>query len=114
MVFSRQAHRYRLAEVRRAAADVHGHIEHFTDRDANQFALGVLQLVMQATQYAFLRARVVVLDELGVQTGGVLERLGVETLVEETALVTEHLGFDDQNTGQIGGDDIHENFHRQM
>lgn len=54
----------------------------------------------------------VVLHELLIQAGRVLERLGVETLVEETALVTKNLGFDDQNTGQIGGDYIHEDFHR--
>ena len=54
----------------------------------------------------------VVLHELGIQTGRVLERLGVEALVKETALVTKHLRFDDQNTWQIGGDYIHGGFHR--
>ncbi|MNK83296.1 hypothetical protein D3C87_1031010 [compost metagenome] len=114
MVFGRQAHSHRFSEVRRAAANVHGDIQYFTDSYPDQFALSVLQLVMQATQYAFLRARVVVLNELRVQTGSVLERLGIETLVEKAALVTEHLRFDDQDTGQVGGDYIHGEFHRQV
>jgi hypothetical protein len=62
---------------------------------------------MQTAQYTFLRAGVVVLNELGVQTGCLFESLGVEALIEEAALVTKYLGFDDQNTGQVGGDYIH-------
>lgn len=54
----------------------------------------------------------VVLHELRIQAGCVLERLGIETLVEETALVTKNLGFDNQNAGQIGGDYIHEDFQK--
>lgn len=107
MVVGRQAHRDPFAEMRRGAANVHGHVQHFTGGDADQFALSVLQLVMQAAQYAFLRAGMVVLNELGVQAGCFFESLGVETLIEEAALVTKYLGFDDQNTGQVGGDYIH-------
>lgn len=112
VVLRRQAHRHPFAEMRRAATNVHGHIEHFAGSHTDQFALSVFELVMQATQYAFLRARMVVLHELRIQAGRVLERLGIETLVEETALVTKNLGFNDQNTGQIGGDYIHEDFQR--
>lgn len=99
-----------FAEVRRAATDIDGHVEHFTGRDADQFALGVFQLVMQATQDALLRAGMVILDKLCIQAGRVLKSLGVEAFVKETAFVTKYLGFDDQNTGQVGGDYIHENF----
>ncbi|MNO05576.1 hypothetical protein D3C81_2270230 [compost metagenome] len=49
----------------------------------------------------------VVLNKLCVQTSRFFEGLGIEALVEEAALITKNLGFDDQNTGQVGGDYIH-------
>ena len=49
----------------------------------------------------------VVLNELRIQASGFLESLGVEAFVEKPPFVTENLGFDDQNTGQVGGHYIH-------
>ncbi|MNT89743.1 hypothetical protein D3C72_2305270 [compost metagenome] len=49
----------------------------------------------------------VVLNELRIQASGFLESLGVETFVEKPPFVTENLGLDDQNTGQVGGHNIH-------
>ena len=107
MVVGGQAHRDPFAEMRRAAANVHGHVQHFTGGDADQFALSVFQLVVQAAQYAFLRAGMVVLHESGVQAGCFFESLGVEAFIEEAALITKYLGLDDQNTGQVGDDYVH-------
>ncbi|MNH11944.1 hypothetical protein D3C79_714730 [compost metagenome] len=75
----------------------------------HQFALGVLDLVMQATQHAFLGARMVVLDERHVDAGHLREVAGVEALKEKTTLIGEHLGFDDQDVGYRGCNDIHGN-----
>ena len=49
----------------------------------------------------------VVLDENRFETGQFPEFSGVETFVEKTTIVTENLGLDDQNTGQVGGHNIH-------
>jgi len=107
MVVGGQAHGDPLAEMRRAATDIHSDIEDFASGNADQFALGIFQLVMQPAQHAFLRARMVVLDKLRVEAGGVLKGLGIETFVKEPALITKHLGFDDQDTRQVSGDYIH-------
>ncbi|MNS66451.1 hypothetical protein D3C72_996690 [compost metagenome] len=62
---------------------------------------------MQTAQHALLRTGVVVLNEFSVQSGGLFESPGVEALIEETTFVTKDLGFEDQNTGQVGGHYIH-------
>jgi hypothetical protein len=62
---------------------------------------------MQAAQDAFLRAGMVVLNEFRLQASRFFESLGIEAFIEEATLVTKYLGFDDQNTGQVGGDYIH-------
>ncbi|MNG24727.1 hypothetical protein D3C84_1094870 [compost metagenome] len=62
---------------------------------------------MQTAQYAFLRAGMVVLNELRLQASRLFESPGIEAFIEETAFVTKYLGFDDQNARQVGGDYIH-------
>ena len=100
VILGRQVYTHPLAEIRRASADIDGYVQHFTGGDAHQFALGVFELVMQAAQHAFLRARVVVLHKLALEPGGPFKGAGVEAFVEKTALITEHFGFDDQYAGQ--------------
>ncbi|MNE56665.1 hypothetical protein D3C80_1515900 [compost metagenome] len=107
MVLGGQPHSDPFAEMRRAATDINGNVEDFTDGDTNQFALSVFQLVVQAAQYAFLRARMIVLDELCVQASRLFKSLGIEAFIKEASLITKYLRFDDQNTGQISGDYIH-------
>ena len=107
IVLRRKTHGYPLAEMWRAAPHINSHIKDFPGTDPNQFVLGILKLVMQPAQHAFLRARMVVLNELSAQASGFLENLRIETFVEKTTIVTENLGLDDQNTGQVGGHNIH-------
>lgn len=114
VVFGGKSHGNPFAEVWRTTTDVDRHIEHFTGTDAHQFALGVLQLIMQATQHALLRARVIVLYELGFHSGQFLECLGVEALIEKAAFITKYLRFDDQDIRQVGGDYLHGVFLRQL
>ncbi|MNP73193.1 hypothetical protein D3C76_1698800 [compost metagenome] len=54
MVVGGQSHGDPFTEVRRAATDVYGDVQHFTGRDTDQFALGIFQLVMQTAQHALL------------------------------------------------------------
>ncbi|MOA34585.1 hypothetical protein D3C78_1559650 [compost metagenome] len=99
MVFGGQSYSDPLAEMWRATADIDGNVEYFTNGDTNQFALSVFQLVVQAAQYAFLRARMIVLDELCVQASRLFKSLGIEAFIKEASLITKDLRFDDQNTG---------------
>ncbi|MCY1562206.1 hypothetical protein D9M68_995640 [compost metagenome] len=64
-------------------------------------------MVVQATQYAALRARVVVLDERAAQAGGLGEGASVEAFIEEAAFIAEHLGLENQYIRQLGGDYMH-------
>jgi hypothetical protein len=69
LVLGRQFAAIPLAEGRRALADIDRHVEHRAGGGAHQLALRLLDLVMQAAQHAFRRARVVVLHELGGDAG---------------------------------------------
>ncbi|MCY1434843.1 hypothetical protein D9M71_509180 [compost metagenome] len=106
-IVGRQPYPDPLPEVRGTAADIDSNIQHFTVGHANQLALGIFQLIVQPTKYAFLRLGVVVLDKGCAYTGFFFERFGVETLVEETAVITEYFRFEDQYTRQISSNYVH-------
>ena len=78
---------------------VHRDIDHFTGNDSDQFALRLLDLVMQAAQNTAPGFAVVILHEARA-TDHFLERAGVVTLVEEAAIVAEHFGFEEFHIGQ--------------
>ena len=52
-VFSRQDFARPFAESRRTFAHIDGNVKYFADNNADEFALRVFGLVMQAAQYAF-------------------------------------------------------------
>ena len=52
------------AEVGGVAAKVDGDVPDMAREDADELALGLAELIMQATEYAFDRERLVVLNEL--------------------------------------------------
>lgn len=52
-----------LAKVRRVAAEIDGNVPNMTGEDADQFALRLTELVMQATKHAFDREGLVILNE---------------------------------------------------
>ena len=96
----------RAAEVRRAAPDVHGHIQHPATGDAHQLALGVFALVMQAAQHAASRAGMIVLHE---GAGDALRGQDVfaEAFDEKSPGIAMHDGLDEQDAGQGGFLDVH-------
>jgi len=59
-----------FAEVRRVAAKINGDVPDMAGEDADELALGLAELVVQATEYAFDRERLIVLNELRGKTGG--------------------------------------------
>jgi len=92
-----------LTEGFRAFSEVDRDIEDFALHDTNEFTLRLLDLVVQAAQNVPGRLGMVVLHEFALETGGMLEGTGVETLEEEATVVTEDLGFEDDNFGDSGG-----------
>ena len=109
VVLLRQLDADPLAEAGRGLAQVDGHVEDAAAGDPHELALGLLDLVVQAAQYALAGAGVVVLHEVRREAGGVLEGLGVEALHEEAAGVAEDFRFEDQQVRDRGRDHFHQN-----
>jgi hypothetical protein len=59
-----------FSEVRGVAAKIDGDVPDVTGEDANEFALGPGELVMQPAEDAFAGEGLVVLNKLGGKTGG--------------------------------------------
>ncbi len=59
-----------FAEVWRVAAKIDGDVPNMTGKDADEFALRLAELVMQAAEHALDGKGLVVLDELFRKTGG--------------------------------------------
>ncbi len=94
------------AESRRAAADIHRDVEHLALDDADQFALCVPDLQMEAAKRAGHRSRVVVLHEraLDAVLAVAVDVIGLE---EEPAPVHVHIRFDHENVRKFGRDESH-------
>ncbi|CEZ23973.1 Uncharacterised protein [Neisseria meningitidis] len=95
-----------FAESRRTFAHIDGHVEHFADNYAYEFALCVFGLVVQAAQYAFAGFGVVFLHE------GAVADLGLEPFVAEgfhkkAARVAEDLGLKQFYVRNGGINDVH-------
>ena len=73
------------------------------DRVLRQFALGLLQLILQATQHALAAAAVVVVvfQKVHIHAGDLVEVLLVEAFKKEASAVTENFGFEDEDVGDI-------------
>lgn len=107
-------HPHPLAEGRGRFAQIHGHVEDAAAGDPHELALGLFDLVVQAAQHTLARAGVVVLHEIHVKTGGVVEGLSVVAFHEEAAGVAEHFGLEDQEARDGGFDDLHQNTFSSM
>src|SRR5206468_11363009 len=95
-----------FSERRRATADIDRDIENLARGHTNQLPLRLTDLVVQPTQHAFLRARVVVLDEPCVDSRA-LEFPLVPALEEEAARVAEYARLNKQYVGNPGRSDFH-------
>jgi len=101
-VFGRKYFANPLAEGFGAFSEVDRDIEDLALCDAHEFALGLLNLVVQATQDVFGGATVVVLHEIYVAADKVSKLLAVKIFKKEAPLISEHLGFDDEHVGDGG------------
>jgi hypothetical protein len=64
-------------------------------------------LIVQAAQYIFFRAGMVVLDKDRVNAGLFLPGFLVEAFVKKSARVAEDFWLDDQDVGDVGFYDVH-------
>ena len=106
-VLGRQFQRDMLAESRRTLADIHRDIEHRALHHAHQFALRMLDLIVQSAQHVLRGARVVVLHEIDIAAGQLGKPAPVETFKKESSVIAEYFGFDDQQVGDGGMDQLH-------
>src|SRR5215207_2435306 len=92
-----------LPEGRRTDTHVHGDVEDAAAHARNELALGTAQLVMETTEHALARARVVVLRKPGWNSfrREASEDIGVVRLIEEPAIIFEHPRFQDEHAGQL-------------
>ena len=91
----------------RTLADVHDDVEDFPGGDADELALRMLNLVVQSAQHIARRARVVVLNEVGIHADIFHEPASIKALVEKAALIAKYFWFNDQDAGKFGLDQVH-------
>lgn len=108
LVLRAQAFAYPLAEGRRAATQVDGYVEYLAESGAHQFSLGLPDLVVQAAEDATGGTRMVVLDEADRMTAGFLEGALVVAFEEESAIVAEHPGFEEDDVGNCQAGRFHQ------
>jgi len=89
-------------------ANVESDVEDFAAADAEEFSLGVLDLVVKSAEDAAGGTGMIVLDEWEVDAGFFGEGAGVVAFEEEAAWVAEDFGLEDQDIREFSADDVHE------
>src|SRR6266567_2307509 len=105
-VFTGELHGVPAPKGWRLTPQIKKNIEHFPAHYADQLALRLLNLVMQASQDAAFRVRVIVLDEslLNAEIG---ENSLAITFEEESALVFKDLRFKYERAGERSFENVH-------
>ena len=100
LVLGAQGYAHPFAVGGGAGAAVYGYVVHFAHGDADQLALGVVLLEVQAPEDAFGAAALVVLDERLVDARGG-EVVHLVSLHEVAPVVTEDFRLDDDDPGNF-------------
>ena len=100
LIFGAEGHAHPLAIGGGARAAVYGYVVHFAHGDADQLALGVLLLEVQAPEDTPGAAALVVLDEglVDARGGEVVQLVGLH---EVAPVVTEDFRLNDDDTGNV-------------
>ena len=85
-----------FAEVWGVAAEVDGYVPDVAREDADEFALGLTELIMQAAEDALDGKRLIVLNELGGQAGSGECGL-IEYFCKPAATISKALGLNELN-----------------
>ena len=109
LVLFRQLHPHPPAKGGRRLAQIHRHIKNTAARHAHQLALGLLDLIVQATQHTLARTRMVVLHKVHMAAHGLVKHLLVKALKEKAARISEHLGFKNEHVRNRGLNGLHGN-----
>jgi len=94
MVLGRKVHSDPLAKGRRAPANVHRYVPHFSGDDAHQLGLARLRLIVETAQRAIDGTGMVILHKI-VDDAGCGEPLPIPRFQEEASPILEHLRLDD-------------------
>lgn len=95
-----------FTEVGRIAAKIDGDVPDMAGEHANQFPLGLAELIMKASQDASGGERLVILYKMGGQTGRG-EGGGIKNLAEPSATICEAPGLKDFKIVQRGSENLH-------
>jgi len=106
LVVGRERDTEPLAESWRTLADIDRDIEDFSCDYAHQLALRLPNLIMQPAQHVFAGFGVIILHEIGGDTGRLGKAARIEALEKKSALVSKNLGFDDEKAGNSGRVDL--------
>src|SRR5438093_1277811 len=101
MVIARQELAHPAAKGGRAASDIHYGIEYLALEHAHQFALGVFELVVQATQYSPGRVGIVVLYKRA-RDVHLTVPLGLPGFHKEAAGIRKHRRFNETHAWKAG------------
>lgn len=102
MIFLAQFDAHPFSKVGRPPPHVNSYIEHTPRGHPDKFALRMLGLIMESTNYAVYRASLIVLDEAdGLSKGGVDTAL-VPALQEKTSLISKDTWLQHEHTRQAG------------
>ncbi len=99
---------YPFAEMGGGFAQIDGDIKNLPLDDAYQFTLRLLRLVVQTSQYAFSRTRMIVLYEVHCTPDDFFENSVIKTLEKETTIVAKHLGLEQDYFRDREGSGIHQ------
>jgi len=95
-----------LAKGRGPGANVHSHVKNFPCQNLNQFGLAVGVLIVKSSERTANRVRQVVLNKGYMDTEFAVLFL-MKGFHEEAALVSEHIGLDDEDVFQGGLTNFH-------
>src|SRR6266487_1507611 len=105
-VFTREPHGVPAPKGWRLTPQIKKNIEHLPAHYTDQFALRLLNLVMQASQDAAFRVRMIILDE-SLPNAKIGENSLAITLEEKSALVFKDLRFKYERAGERSFENVH-------
>jgi hypothetical protein len=103
VVIGAQVHAMPQPKRGRRLAQIHHHIKYFALHHADQLALRMLDLIVQATQNALGRLAVLVLHKAHVQACRPSKVTGIEAFIKKAPGITKDLGLQDQDFRDGGG-----------
>src|SRR5579872_2815307 len=95
-----------FSKGRRMGINICNNIEYFTRNHADQFCLGLSQLIMQSSHDVLMRAGNIVLYKYFLNTIFFISSL-IETFIEKTSIVCKNLWLNQQDARQEYFFDLH-------